>query len=84
MSPPPPLEAPKPLAQLILSCLAKSPETRPTASSLAHALRVLAFDDEWNESKARDWWRTFQRSAREISDDPTLTITIDLANRPAA
>jgi serine/threonine protein kinase len=80
---PPLLEGPLPLAQLILSCLAKSPEARPTATTLARALRALAFDDDWNEDRARQWWRTFQRGPA-ISDDPTLTITIDLANRPAA
>jgi len=81
---PPPLDAPPALAQLILSCLAKSPEARPTAKGLARALRGLALQDDWTEERAHQWWRAFQRSPREISGDPTQTITIDLENRPAA
>jgi serine/threonine-protein kinase len=80
---PPPIDAPAALATLIASCLAKSPATRPTATTLARELRELALDDDWDEARARAWWSDFRdRSApHAIGGDTTLTITVDLAHR---
>jgi hypothetical protein len=82
-APPPPADAPAPLAELIASCLAKTPKTRPTAAALARALRGLAFEDSWDETQARQWWTDFrdQSAPRALLEDATATITVDLADR---
>jgi serine/threonine-protein kinase len=83
---PPRADAPAPLADLIAACLSKSPATRPTAVALAQSLRALALDDDWCEDGARRFWSAFRdRSApRALLDDPTATITVDLAHRKSA
>jgi serine/threonine-protein kinase len=79
----PPIEAPAPLAELIASCLAKTPTSRPTAATLARALRGLTIDGDWDETRARQWWLEFrdQSAPRALLEDTTATITVDLAQR---
>jgi serine/threonine-protein kinase len=80
---PPPIDAPAPLAELIASCLAKTPKTRPTAAVLARALRALVIEDSWDETHARQWWEDFrdQSAPRALLEDATATITVDLSDR---
>ena len=83
---PPPVDAPAPLAELIMACLAKLPASRPTATALARSLRALAFEDDWDEGRARAWWSEFRdQSGRHVlHDDPTTTITVSLDHRKTA
>jgi hypothetical protein len=54
-----PREVPRPLEELVLSCLAKAPEARPTADALVAALRGMAVEPwaRWNDEDAAGWWR---------------------------
>jgi serine/threonine-protein kinase len=48
-----------PIADLVERCLAKSPETRPTALELVCALRAIDVED-WSEAQAQAWWSEFR------------------------
>jgi serine/threonine-protein kinase len=73
---------PEPLEQSILACLAKSPNTRPTAIELAKQLRALAPARDWTEDEAVAWWREFRKQSTppQTPSRPT-TITIDVGHR---
>ncbi|MEM1182793.1 MAG: serine/threonine-protein kinase, partial [Acidobacteriota bacterium] len=50
-------EVPEPLERLVLACLEKDPEDRPTATALADKLRALPSADNWSVEAAQRWWR---------------------------
>jgi hypothetical protein len=60
---PPSLRSPRPvptdLEQLILRCLAKEPESRPSdAAELAQLLRGCRLVMPWSDTQAEQWWTT--------------------------
>jgi serine/threonine-protein kinase len=46
----------KPLEELVMSCLAKNREQRPTALELLDGLRATGLAEAWTDREARDWW----------------------------
>ena len=75
---------PEALEQLVLQCLAKSPDGRPeSAAALARLLRALPVGTSWSETDALTWWSEFRSGVHPVSTEPTLTITVDLAQREA-
>jgi serine/threonine protein kinase len=44
------------LEELVVSCLAKAPENRPSIRELSRALASLGLDKEWTEERAELWW----------------------------
>jgi eukaryotic-like serine/threonine-protein kinase len=52
------------LEQLVLDCLAKSPDARPQdAGALQARLHDCARDQSWSSADARDWWQSRAPSA---------------------
>lgn len=43
---------------IILRCLAKEADERPSMEELDEALGALAFDPPWTQARARSWWET--------------------------
>ena len=73
------------LERVILQCLAKSPNDRPTsASDLADTLATLQVSHPWGEKEAREWWRRHRASpraeAQTATRDPQL---VDTLHEPA-
>ena len=47
------------LEKLVLDCLAKSPEDRPsTVADLSERLAQCALESPWTRAGARQWWET--------------------------
>jgi len=74
---------PADLEALVLRCLSKKPEERPTAPDLAKLVRALPRAADWSEDEARAWWKKFHASAPVMPDvnAVTATITVDLEDR---
>ncbi len=73
---------PAELEQLVMRCLAKSPDARPTAAELARLLVPPPTSVGWTESDAEHWWREFRaQESSPASSAPTMTITVDLGRR---
>jgi eukaryotic-like serine/threonine-protein kinase len=52
---------PQELADLVMQCLAKSPDERPaSAAEIAERLDDVVLDRTWTDRNAHDWWRQFQ------------------------
>jgi len=79
---------PADLEAVILRCLAKSPDDRPsTAAELAAALATCADADAWDQAAARRWWSEHaarlghQASSEARSVRRAVTLEIDLGGR---
>jgi hypothetical protein len=79
---------PPELEQLVMRCLSKRPDDRPTAPALAKLLRALpaeAAGGAWDEDAARQWWREFRTDGAQPGTapgpEPTMMITVDLGER---
>lgn len=71
-APPPPSEfnpqIPQPLEDLVLRCLAKKPEDRPSdANDLGELLESLTFDPSWDNAAAKQWWIANMPTAEEVA-----------------
>lgn len=73
---------PAELEQLIVQCLAKSPEDRPRdARALAAALTAIAIPSEhaWSNPMAIDWWTNLQVAAQSAPEAATLDAAVAVA-----
>ncbi len=67
------------LEQLVLDCLAKSPDKRPhTAADLAVALSQCVPLQAWTAADAQQWWNQYQPGLKTASD-AAATQAIDLS-----
>lgn len=81
------------LSALIMSCLAKAPDERPTdASVLLERLRACTLAGSWTQTEARGWWERWREDLRAAgAGTPSLpgrsigtnppTVVIDLGAR---
>ena len=52
------VDIPQELERIVLTCLAKKPESRPqTAGELSRSLGAIRLS-EWTDAQASDWWKT--------------------------
>lgn len=50
-------EVPEALERVILSCLEKEPDARPSSAlDLYNRLEACNLDSTWNQPQAKDWW----------------------------
>jgi serine/threonine-protein kinase len=79
------IHIPPELEQVIMTCLAKQPNDRPSsAAALEAQLRALPDPGDWGDADASRWWdqRRDQLAAEEaVADAQTITVTIDLEER---
>jgi len=81
-------ELPSGLEDLVLACLAKTPEGRP-ASAAALRDQLEALQTEWTAAEANDWWQSrapkviaaAKLGRRQSRSSSPATIAIDLARR---
>jgi serine/threonine-protein kinase len=65
------LPIPESLDLIVLACLEKEPERRPSsADSLAELLRGVQLQHPWSPERARQWWDTHLRS--ELVSKPSM------------
>jgi serine/threonine-protein kinase len=57
------VSVPPALEDLVLRCLAKDPERRPSAAEMGRLLAAMD-EEEWTEEDAKEWWRTRQARAQ--------------------
>jgi serine/threonine-protein kinase len=61
------MEIPKPLEQIILSCLAKEPGERPaSAEALSDLLASCETRDGWNQALAKNWWKVHMPESQVV------------------
>lgn len=67
---------PEELEQLVLACLAKAPEDRPTSAELLEQLKRLAGEGwaVWERSDARAWWNVHRAVLQEARDEKTVDL----------
>jgi serine/threonine-protein kinase len=62
------------LEEVLLACLAKSPDERPqSADEVAAALEKIALPESWTPSRAGRWWQE-NGVVRVSSDEPTVAV----------
>jgi serine/threonine-protein kinase len=61
-------EVPKTLEALVLRCLSKNPDERPTSSEVVAQLQAMANEPwgRWHESDAAVWWRSHAEKLAEL------------------
>ncbi len=59
------IDIPRDLENLIMRCLAKEPDDRPDARSLADGLRALGLAERWTEERRTEWWSDHDRTKSE-------------------
>ena len=71
------------LAPIVMRCLAIDPAERfASAAELAGALRAVPHARDWDDARARAWWRGHkERVVASSSAPPADSITIDLGQR---
>jgi serine/threonine-protein kinase len=77
---------PPDLDDLVLQCLRKRPEERPSSARvLRDALRRCRHVEPWTADEAAGWWRAFRREQppAEARTTGEMTLTIDVARRTA-
>ncbi len=68
------LTIPSDLEEIILRCLAKSPDDRfQTADELESALTAIRFDEQWTRKEAGEWWNLHLDVHGSESDSQELT-----------
>ncbi|PHS11134.1 MAG: hypothetical protein COA78_10355 [Blastopirellula sp.] len=68
---------PAELDELILQCLAKAPEDRPTSAfNLAEQLTAIPLDDSWDNDLASAWWKENSTDQRNDSLSVSMSETI--------
>ena len=78
---------PQDLEQVVLDCLKKDPAQRPrTAHALIDRLNACACANQWNQSRAREWWKKSGESPGSLSpwkSTPTedVTLSVDMQKR---
>jgi serine/threonine-protein kinase len=51
------LDVPSAFDEIVLACLAKSPDERPqSAAELKRMLAELELEDSWDDGDAKKWW----------------------------
>ncbi len=80
-APKPPLELnpdlPEELNQLILRCLSKNPEDRPSsAKELADLLRDIPIESAWGNSQAQQWWELNIAESESSTDSSDTSVEI--------
>ena len=68
---------PAELDELILQCLAKAPEDRPTSAfNLAEQLTAIPLDEPWDNDLASAWWNENSTDQRNNSHSDSMSETI--------
>jgi serine/threonine-protein kinase len=68
------VEIPSALERLVLDCLEKDPDRRPSnAEELAHRLRATGLAPAWTQEMAGQWWEHHRSEAkRDVFSEPTV------------
>jgi serine/threonine-protein kinase len=77
------IAVPEVIDRIIMSCLGKNPDSRPSAAALAKLLREMPPAKDWTEEAALAWWVEFRKAVNvpTPSSTPTMTITVDVGHR---
>jgi eukaryotic-like serine/threonine-protein kinase len=74
------MSMPAALDDLIMTCLSKEPEHRPSsAEELASALSAITLEDCWTDEDARTWWQEHAASFAPPPPSTEGTVALDLA-----
>jgi serine/threonine-protein kinase len=63
------------LEQVILACLAKKPEDRPSSAAAVERMLAAADVDPWTNEQAAEWWAAARPSATTPPGSADRTMT---------